>query len=71
MTREMTQGSIREIGSLSTEWRGELFTPLGQRWMFRIKTNGRPIVFMFFADNLDEATDKAAHLLLLEMSWGN
>lgn len=68
---EMTQGSILKIGSLSTEWRGVLFTTLGQRWMFRIKTNGRPIEFLFFADNLDEATDKVAHLMLLEMSWGN
>lgn len=38
----MPQGSIREIWSLSTAWRGELFTPLGPRWLFLIKTNGRP-----------------------------
>ena len=67
----MPQGSIREIGSLSTAWRGELFTPLGPRWLFLIKTNGRTQKYLFFADSLEGATDKAIYLLLLEMSWGN
>lgn len=67
----MMQGSMREIGSIGTAWRGELFTPLGPRWLFLIKTNGRPQKYLFFADSLEGATDKAIYLLLLEMSWGN
>lgn len=66
------QDSMREIMSFGTEWRGELFPPLlGSRWLFLIKTDGRPREYRFFADGLEEAVDLASHLLLLEMSWGN
>lgn len=62
---------MREIGSVSTEWRGELLSPIGSQWSFGVRINGLTERRLFFADNLDEAVDEAVYLLLIEMSWGN